>query len=789
MATAETDPTAIVRLRIMVTGVVQGVGFRPFVHHLATEYGLSGFVGNDSAAVFIEAQGAAISLQSFIARLQTDAPPLAFIASINVATTEPTTLRSPGFHIVESKQGGRTRTLVPPDTAVCDDCLREMFDPADRRYRHPFITCTNCGPRFTIIRSLPYDRPATTLAKFPLCEGCRNDYEDSTDRRFHAQPIGCHDCGPTLRLELPTANAPMTADVIGRTQDLLLRGDIVAIKGIGGYHLACDATSNSAINTLRLRKHRPQKPFAIMVANLDQAQLLAVISDAEATLLRSPAHPIVLLRLRPDASIAPLVAPGNPRIGVMLSYSPIHHLLFAPLPHRDSSTPWALVMTSGNLTDEPICYQDEDARTRLGGIADAFLIHDREIHVPCDDSVMQIVNDEVLPLRRSRGYAPLPVDLGRDMAPVLATGGELKNTSCITNGRFAILSQHLGDMQSWETSQAFERSTAALLDLYGVAARAIATDAHPGYATHQWADRSAAGRQVVSVQHHHAHAVALLAEHGRLGDPMIAVTFDGTGYGTDGTIWGGEFLAVDSDPTMFTRAAHLKPVPIPGGDAAVRHPSRIALAYLHFSGIPWIPTLPPVLTTSENDLQILESMLVRGTSCVPNSSMGRLFDAVASLLGLCHHVTFEAQAAIELETAATRALNLGLGDIAYMPFAINDAAVIDVAPFLMWAVTQLDTGHPVDELALAFHHAVAESVVSGVRHCTKAFPGSLVGLTGGVFQNVLLLSICQDRLRSSGYEVLSHHVVPPNDGGLALGQATIAAFTLSNQDRISTKES
>jgi hydrogenase maturation protein HypF len=771
----------------VVTGVVQGVGFRPFVHRLATELGLSGLVGNDSASVFIEVEGPEGQVEEFLVRLRTDAPALARVTGVRAEPVAGARGES-GFTIVASRAADGARTLVPPDTALCADCLRELFDPADRRYRHPFITCTNCGPRFTIIRSLPYDRPATTLAGFPMCPACRAEYSDPTDRRFHAQPVACHDCGPRLSFEPLGAAEPVRA-----AQAMLAAGGVVAVKGLGGYHLACDATVDAPVELLRQRKHRPDKPFAVMVADLDQARRIALVDDVEAALLTSPAHPIVLLARRPASGVSDLVAPGAATLGVMLAYTPVHRLLLARSPSGALSPgepvpPTVLVMTSGNVSDEPICFRDDDARTRLAPLADGFLVHDRPIQVPCDDSVAQVVDGRTVPLRRSRGYAPLPVDLGRDLPSVLATGGELKNTSCVTRGRYAFLSQHLGDMESLETQQAFDEATAHLAALYGAAPVGLGTDAHPGYFTRTWAQRSAAGRPVVAVQHHHAHVVALLAEHGRLGELVIGVAFDGTGYGSDCGVWGGELLAVGHDVTTYERVGRLRAVPLPGGDDAVRNPVRLALAYLADAGVDWDPRLPPVSAASDLERSVLAQQLARGTRCVTSTSMGRLFDAVSSLLGVRHRITYEAQAAIELEVAAGRARQGG-AKVALPGFAVDADAVMDPRPLLVAMAEALLAGADPDALALAFHRAVSDAVVAACSSARRRTGTAVVGLTGGVFQNALLLHLCRADLEAAGFDVLTHELVPPNDGGLALGQATVAALTLASQRSPLEKES
>jgi hydrogenase maturation protein HypF len=749
--------STVLRRRFVVTGVVQGVGFRPFVWRLATSLGLAGLVGNDSAAVFVEVQGAAAAVDEFARRLAADAPPLAQVAS--VAWDELPVAPSDGFVIVPSRVADGARTAIPPDVAVCDDCVRELFDPADRRHRHPFVTCTNCGPRFTIIRALPYDRPATTMAGFPLCDRCATEYHDPADRRFHAQPLCCPDCGPTLRFTDGTSGP---AAVVAARQ-AITAGQVVAVKGIGGYHLACDATSAEAVASLRARKARGGKPFAVMVRDLDAARALAEIDDDEAAVLTSPARPVVLLRRRPEACVAEGVAPGSPWLGVLLPYTPVHHLLL-----EGGGT---LVLTSANRSDEPICFTDDDEAQRLPALADAVLTHDRPIHVPCDDSVVRVVDGRELPIRRSRGYAPLPVELGASGPAVLAVGGELKNTFCLTDGARAYCSAHIGDMGTLETLQAFERSVAQLSGMRAAPVR-LAADLHPSYLTRSWAERHAGDRPLDLVQHHHAHVASLLAEHGRLGEPVVGVAFDGTGFGIDGTVWGGEILTLGAGSHRFTRAAHLAPVPLPGGDVAVRNPRRMALSHLRAAGIGWDADLPCVAACGAAELRLLASQLASGAGCVPTTSMGRLFDAVASLLGVRHAVTYEGQAAIELEALAAAA---PLAPALRMPG-------LDPGPLLAGLVDGLRAGVPVAGLALAFHAAVADAVAEVVERV--AGPVRLAGLTGGVFQNVLLLRLTGQRLRERGFTVLTHRVVPPNDGGLALGQAAVSVLTALDEQRL-----
>jgi len=775
-----------VRQHFTVTGVVQGVGFRPFVHRIATELGLAGFVGNDSGAVFLEVQGERARVDEFARRLRAEAPPLARISTVTVADlaleTEAIAFGG-GFRIVESRASravtGEATTPIPPDIAVCDDCVGELFDPYDRRYRHPFVTCTNCGPRFTIIRELPYDRPATTMSGFAMCDRCAAEYHDPADRRFHAQPIACPDCGPSLRFSSASGEITGSDAALAATQRALAAGAVVAIKGIGGYHLACVVDDDAAVGALRARKARGAKPFAMLVRDLGVARRYAHVDAAEAAVLSSPARPIVLLRRLPPNNTAPVadaVAPGSPLLGLMLPYSPIHHLLLAPVPGAAEPVPDALVLTSANRSDEPICFTDDDAAARLPALCDAVLDHDRPIHVPCDDSVVRVIRDQgarELPIRRSRGFAPLPIDLGRAGPAVLAVGGELKNTFCLTDGSRAYMSGHIGDMATLETLRAFERAVGQLTGIRGMPAR-MAADLHPGYHTRSWAERHAGDRPLDLVQHHHAHVVSLLAEHGRIGEPVVGVSFDGTGYGCDQTIWGGEILALGTDSHRFVRVGHLLPVPLPGGDAAVRNPWRMALSQLWVAGIDWTPDLAPVAAAAPDELRLTRSQLESGTGCVPCSSMGRLFDAVASLLGVRHRIDYEGQAAIELEALAESALD-DLGIRPSLPLMVRDDGVIDPTTMVQTLVAALYAGTRPALLAAAFHEAVADAVAKVVRQVAGAV--RLVGLTGGVFQNVLLLHACRKRLQLAGFEVLIHHTVPPNDGGLALGQAAISMLT------------
>ncbi|MFG2139991.1 carbamoyltransferase HypF [Streptomyces sp. NPDC048650] len=766
--------TAAVRRRITVRGVVQGVGFRPFVHSLATELGLTGHVTNTGDGVVVEVEGAPAAVACFGVRIGGDAPPLAVVEGVDgeeIAVSGGT-----GFAILPSRADGRARTLVSPDVATCDACLAELRDPADRRHRHPFLTCTHCGPRFTIVTGLPYDRAKTTMAGFPMCPRCAREYADPTDRRFHAQPIACHDCGPRLRLLGAEPEAP-GGDPVAGARRLLAGGAIVAVKGLGGYHLVCDAGNETAVALLRRRKARGDKPFALMARHLDDVTPLVHVSDGERALLTGPDRPIVLLRRRAakePSLLAPAVAPGSPDLGVMFAYTPLHHLLFG-LP-GDPPGPRLLVMTSGNVAGEPIVTDDDEALRRLAHLADAWLAHDRPIQVPCDDSVVRICDGEPLFVRRSRGHAPLPVALPMTVPPALAAGGDLKNVLCLGEGRRAWLSAHIGDMDDLATQRAFERAVEHLGTVTGVRPRLLAADRHPEYRSTRWAERHADGRPLVHVQHHHAHIAAAMAEHGLDGNrPVIGVAFDGTGYGDDGAVWGGEILLADYDG--YRRFARLRYAPLPGGDAAVRRPYRMALAQLRAAGIEWSADLPPVAACPPDERRLLERQLDRGLHCVPTSSMGRLFDAVSSLSGVCHHAGYEAQAAIELEAAALAA---GADPGAGYAFALDSAAatapaVADPAPVLAAVVDDLRAGTTPALIAARFHTAVAALV----RRCcdlARARTGlETVVLTGGVFANTLLAGTTARLLRQDGLTVLRHRRVPPNDGGLALGQLVVAA--------------
>jgi hydrogenase maturation protein HypF len=752
------------RLRICVRGVVQGVGFRPFVYTSAAALALTGFVRNDSSGAIIEVEGRMTDVDDFLARLTGRPPPLAVIESVE--TQELPVVGGTDFSIADTSRSDGGRTLASPDVAMCAECAAEQRDQADRRYRHAFVNCTNCGPRFTIIASLPYDRASTTMAAFPMCADCAREYRDPTDRRFHAQPVCCPDCGPTLRYR--TDDAVAEGEVALQRARLLLRtGGILAVKGIGGYHLACDAGDEAAVAELRRRKRRGDKPFAVMVADIRTAHSVADVDGASERLLSGPQRPIVLMPRLTDAPVADAVAPHNPDLGVMLVYAPLHTLLFG-LP-GDEPGPSVLVMTSGNLGGEPICFTDDDALDRLSRLADGWLIHDRDILVPCDDSVVRIVDGVELPIRRSRGYAPLPVALPVAVPPTLAVGGDLKNTLAVADQKYAWLSQHIGDMDDLATLAAFGAAEQHLEALTGIAPEIVVADSHPGYRSTAWAERNARGCPVLSVQHHHAHIAAVMAEHGLDGSQrVLGFAFDGTGYGPDGAIWGGEVLLADYKG--YQRLAQLKYVPLAGGDVSVLRPYRMALAHLWAAGLPWDEDLPPVQACPNDERMALLHQLQTGVGCAQTSSMGRLFDAVSSLVGVRHVVAYEAQAAIELEALSRTADRTA----ARYKFSVDESrspATIDPAPVLAAVVDDLRAGIPAGVIGAKFHRTVADLVVDLA--AMEDTGGQPVALSGGVFQNAMLLRLVLGGLRAKGFPVITHRQVPPNDGGIALGQLLV----------------
>jgi len=774
---------------ITVHGVVQGVGFRPFVYRLAHSYGLTGWVLNHSGGVDIQVEGPPASLEEFLRHLEQDPPPLAKITRIEAQDCPADGYLA--FDIRQSREDPGRYQLISPDIATCSDCLHELLDPNDRRYRYPFTNCTNCGPRFTIIADIPYDRSNTTMRKFQMCPDCQREYDDPLDRRFHAQPNACPVCGPKVWLvpnprfafkDLTNFSLDGAAsDPIAQTGMLLRQGAIVAIKGLGGFHLACDATDAEVVARLRQRKRRPHKPLAVMMATLEEICHHCQVSQAEEELLTSRECPIVLLRWREESTIARSVAPGYRHLGVMLPYTPLHHILL-----RDVGRP--LVMTSGNLSEEPICQTNEEALERLADIADVFLLHDRDIYARYDDSVWAVFQTAGVapsataeapektvfaqPLRRSRGYAPYPITLPLDTNPTLAVGVELKNTFCLTRDRFAFLSQHIGDMENLETLEHFQTSIELLKHLFRIEPQLIACDLHPDYLATKFAREQAsdAHQHLVAVQHHHAHIAACLADNGwRPEDgPVIGVAWDGTGYGTDGHIWGGEWLIADYRD--FERVGQLEYLPLPGGELAIRNPYRIAIGYLTSLGIPSAPT--SLASVSAMELTLIRQQVEHGLNTPLTSSAGRLFDAVSALLGVCSRTTYEAQATITLEQVSSD----GVAPSIY-PWDVEKARgkwIVRLRPLFEALLAELDRGRAAPEIGACFHHTMAALIVEMCRRIRECTGLATAALSGGCFQNRLLFGQAVTGLRRAGFKVLAHRQVPTNDGGVSLGQAAIA---------------
>jgi hydrogenase maturation protein HypF len=766
--------TTIERRRLAVQGIIQGVGFRPFVYGLAHRWGLTGFVLNDSTGVMIEVEGSAQALDDFQHAVRAETPPLARIDAVDVRQIEP--LHTTSFLIVQSKAGVERLALVSPDMCICDDCLRELFDPADRRYRYPFINCTNCGPRFTIIEDVPYDRAKTTMQAFAMCPECQAEYHHPLDRRFHAQPNACAACGPQTFLVDDTSEPVECADPVIESAQQLAAGDILAIKGIGGYHLACNALDVEAVQRLRQRKQRAAKPFALMVPDLAMAQRLCEVGQEEAALLQSRRRPIVLLRQLAGCPVAPEVAPHQNTLGVMLPYTPLHYLLLDAYAAQSApGRPVALVMTSGNLSDEPIAYQDEDACVRLASLSDGMLLHNREIHIRCDDSVSRIIAGREQLFRRARGYAPEPLPLALEFpVPLLACGGHLKNTFCLGKGRQAFVSQHIGDLENLETLTSFREGIEHVQRLFDVKPEAIAYDLHPEYLATKYALDSDIP-QKIGVQHHHAHIASVLAEHGLTG-PVIGVAADGTGYGTDGTIWGCEILAADL--VDFERLAHLAYVPLPGGEQAVRQPWRMAAVYLAQAyGEAFLDLdIPFVRQLDRATWRTLAQMSAKGLNSPRTSSLGRLFDAVAALVGVRRQVFYEGQAAIELEAQATSSAD------AY-PFAIMDGApaVLDVRPLVRAIVDDLQGQVSIAKIAGRFHASIALGLSEACRRAREQTGLNTIAISGGSFQNRLLLEQFIAQLEKTGFTVYINRRVPANDGGISLGQAAVAAARLRHR--------
>jgi len=758
----------VVRKAIDVTGIVQGVGFRPFVYRLAQECHLSGFIANTPAGVTIEAQGDLESLDRFLERLPAELPPLAKITSLLSRDAEPQTETS--FRIVSSRLDAPPKALISPDVAVCADCLREMMNPRDRRFRYPFINCTNCGPRFTIIRDIPYDRARTSMASFRMCAACQAEYDDPTNRRFHAQPNACWDCGPQLQLWAADGSHINIAEALREAARLLEKDGIVAVKGLGGFHLACNARSEVAVSTLRDRKRRVEKPFAVMLRRIEDVDRVCEVDDAAHKLLLSMERPIVLLPRKADSGLADSIAPRNRFLGVFLPYTPLHHLLFA------SGKFDALVMTSANLSEEPIAIDNEEAVRRLQGIADAYIVHNREILRRCDDSVVRLAAGRAQILRRSRGFVPVPVPLEQESQPILAVGGELKNTICITRGSEAFLSQHIGDLENLESYSFFGEAVDHLQRILEVHPKVIAYDLHPDYFSTKWAlEQKNVG--LIGVQHHHAHIASCMAEN-HLDGKVIGIALDGTGYGTDGAVWGGEVLLADYND--FERVAHFEYVPLPGGAAAIHEPWRVALSYLvkHYVKDLSSLDLPVLRGIDERRRDVIQQMIDRQVHSPRTSSCGRLFDAVAALVGIRSTVNYEAQAAIELEMAAFDSTDEGAYPFELIP---DDSRwQIGTLPLFQAILGDLRRQQPVADIARRFHAGLAGGFIELAEKIREQSTLNRVCLSGGCFQNLLLFRLMLDGLRAKSFEVYFHSEVPAGDGGISLGQALVAAHRLSS---------
>lgn len=744
---------------------MQGVGFRPFVYRLAVRHGVAGFVVNDTSGVVIEVEGPRLALDAFVRDLSLELPPLALIEDVN--SLDVPTIGVAGFEIRRSASSAGAPAVIPADVGPCADCVRELADPNNRRFRHAFINCTNCGPRFTIIRGLPYDRAATTMDTFPMCDDCRVEYEDPADRRFHAEPICCPDCGPSLRFTVTemhdlniniAGHAAVTAAVAA-----LLDGKIVAVKGVGGYHLAVRADDEAAVIRLRVRKQREEKPFAVLVADIASARRLAEVDDVEMRALLSVERPIVLVTGRAEAFLARSVAPDSAVVGIMLPPSPLHLLLA-----QGAAVP--IVLTSGNTTDEPIAINDADARTRLGSIADAFLTHDRSILRRAEDSVVAISDARAMLWRRARGFAPRPIRLAGDGPTVLAVGAELKSTICVTRGADAFVSPHLGDLEHLAAYDAFRQMVDSFTALLGVRPEVVVHDLHPRYLSTAFAaGLEQTGVRLIGVQHHHAHIAACLAEH-QLSGPVIGVAFDGIGYGSDGALWGGEFLVADLDG--FERAGYLAPVPLPGGTAAVRQPWRMALAHLEAAFGTNMPLDLAVVARNAHRWEAVSEVARQPTLSPSTHGVGRLFDAVASLVGLRDEASFEGQAAIMLEQFTARAMSAE--PYAFAIVEMGTTVTLDPAPAIRAIVADLRRGRDRAEIAAGFHMGLADATVAAVVAIARTRPElDTVALTGGVFQNRLLLQRCRAELRDRGFKVIVPSQIPAGDGGISLGQAAI----------------
>ncbi len=754
------------RTQILVRGIVQGVGFRPFIFSLANSRALRGQVFNNGAGVIIDVEGESGAIAQLVDEIKLNAPPLSLIESVELKDNL-SPANYPDFRIIESDSSGEKFVPISADVATCADCLKEMFDPQDRRYRYPFINCTNCGPRFTIIENVPYDRAQTTMSEFAMCDACRAEYENPNDRRFHAEPTACAVCGPQLFLADWAGGKVEVADAIAFTRQFLNEGLIVAIKGLGGFHLACDATNAKAVERLRSRKFREDKPFALMANSFEVIRKFCHVSKLEEHLLESAARPIVLLERKPDAKLPSAIAPGMKTLGFMLPYTPLHFLLLEKLNHP-------LVMTSGNVSDEPICYQDQDAAKRLSAIADFYLLHNRRIHMRTDDAVARVFDGRQMILRRSRGYAPAPIKTSfKFKRQILACGAELKNTFCLTRDNYAFVSHHIGDLENLETLRSFTEGIEHYRRLFNLEPEIIAHDLHPEYLSTKHALASDEIETKLGVQHHHAHIASCLADNSVEGE-VIGVAMDGLGFGSDGRLWGGEFFVADY--LDAERIAHLDYIPMPGGAKAIREPWRMATVYLHRAlGNDFLNlNLPFVHRLDQRAWAAIRSMMISETNCPQTSSMGRLFDALAALLGLRSFINYEGQAAIELETIADHR------DWPPYEFEINDEGIIRAEQVIQRAVEDLLNDVSPSVVSARFHLGVINliSVVAGRARQQRRL--NRVALSGGVFQNMFLLERACQTLRREGFEVFTHRRAPTNDGGISLGQAAVANAHLAS---------
>ncbi len=757
-------------IRIHVKGNVQGVGFRPFVYSLAKKNNLLGWVRNSSNGVEIEIEGVRDSVDQFLTTLQNTPPPLSRIDSIK--STDIAISDYQDFIILQSNSIEGEFIPISPDFSICDDCLEELFTPSDRRFRYPFINCTNCGPRFTIINDIPYDRPNTTMENFQMCEFCESQYKDPSNRRYHAQPIACPDCGPTISLIVDNYTQSTGDKAIIDSRNLIKEGKILAIKGLGGYHLACDATNKTAVENLRNRKKRSDKPFAVMADNLQTIAKYCEISEVEQILLMSKERPIVLLKIKTIGELSPLIAPGQTHLGFMLPYTPLHYLLLVP----KDGIPSVWVMTSGNISEEPIAFQDQESFDRLSNIADGFLTHNREIYMRVDDSVTQIIENQPYPLRRSRGYAPNPVILPFSTPQILATGAELKNAFCLTRDNYAFISHHIGDLENFETLKSYEEAITHYEKLFRIQPELIASDLHPDYLASRFAIQKSIENSIpnIKIQHHHAHLGACLADNQWNKDELvIGLIYDGTGYGTDGSIWGGEILV--GNYAQYERNYHLKYVPQPGGDVSVRIPARMALSHLWEYGIEWENGLPSVSALCMEEKTALNVQIERRINTPQTSSMGRLFDAIASLIGVRHRVNYEGQAAIEMEGLVDPIEN------GFYQIRIENN-IINPAPLFESVIQDLHNQTPISKIAAKFHNSITNVSLKICKLIREKESINTVALSGGVWQNKVLLTNMTKQLKIEGFDVLKHRNVPTNDGGLSLGQAVIVSIYKTNNE-------